>query len=506
MALGLPALAHQPLPPPAASAEVVSSAAGGTAFSFDTVRERARALAAKDYRAEPRKLPDFLKNLNYDGYLHIRYRPETGPWMKDHLPFTLQFFHPGYLYQDPVRVQLIEQGRVHDFPFSPSQFDYQTNRFPAPVPEDLSFAGLRVLCPLNSPGKQDEVATFVGASYFRLLGAQQRYGISARALAIDTAEPSGEEFPRFTEFWVTRPTAAANTIELLALLDGPREAGAWRFVLKPGKATVAEVEASLFLRKDVRKVGLACMASMFLAGENRTRFVPDFRPEVHDSDGLLVHTGTGEWLWRPLVNPPRDAHVSHFEMDALQGFGLAQRDRDFHHYEDLGARYELRPTLWVQPQTTSGAGTVELVEIPSPNEWNDNIVAYWVPKQKPAAGQEFRWKYSLSALAGDPQRAPLLAVLSTLIEPPHDKKPPRFVIDFVGETVPPLPANGPLTAQVKASRGEIQNLVVQKNDVTGGWRVFFDLVAGSGEEVALRLFLQHAERVLSETWVYYWNP
>lgn len=322
VALGLPALARQPIPPPPAAAAPGVSAPAEVAFSFDTVRERARALAAKDYRPEQTKLPDFLKNLNYDGYLHIRYRPENGPWMGDHLPFTLQFFHPGYLYQDAVLIHLVEQGRVHDFHFSPSQFDYQTNRFPAPVPDNLSFAGLRVLYPLNTPNKQDEAATFVGASYFRLLGAQQRYGISARALAIDTAEPSGEEFPRFTEFWVTRPTAAANTIELLGLLDGPRETGAWRFVLKPGKATVAEVETSLFLRKDVRKLGLACMASMFLSGENRTRFVPDFRPEVHDSDGLLVHTGTGEWLWRPLVNPPRDAHVSHFEMDALQGFGM----------------------------------------------------------------------------------------------------------------------------------------------------------------------------------------
>jgi periplasmic glucans biosynthesis protein len=483
-----------------------NSPAAPAPFSFETLRQRAAALAEAPYRAEPNRLPDFLKALDYDHYLAIRFRPESGPWVGEGLPFTLQFFHPGYLYQDAVVIHLLEGGQVRDFDFSPNRFDYGQNRFPKAVPADLHFAGLRVLYPVNAPGKQDEVATFVGASYFRLLGARQRYGISARALTIDTAEPTGEEFPRFTEFWVERPAPRTNSLQLFALLDSPRAAGAYRFVIKPGTVTVMDLEAWLFVRKEIKKLGLAPLTSMFLAGANRTRYLPDFRPEVHDSDGLLLQTSDGKWLWRPLVNPDKAHHLSEFRADNLAGFGLLQRQRDFHDYEDLQARFDLRPSLWVRPQNTWGTGTVELVEIPTPNEWNDNIVAYWVPKQKAGPGQQFHWNCSLSALLGEPDDSPLLRVENTRIAPPHDKKPVRFVVDFNGHN-PRLPASpAKPEAKVQASRGEVQNLVVETNEVTGGWRAFFDLLPAGEQEADLQLFLHSGDEVLSETWLYYWPP
>ena len=470
--------------------------------SFQTLRERARALAAKDYRPEPNKLPESLKKLGYDDYQCIHFRPEHRPWHNEPLEFTLEFYHPGFLYQDPVLIHLVEEGQVRDFDFSPEQFDYGRVHFPEALPQGLHFPGLRVLYPVNNPRKQDEVASFIGASYFRLLGARQRYGASFRGLAIDTGEPSGEEFPRFTEFWVEKPGAHSTFLQVFALLDSPRAAGAYRFVIKPGETTTVEEEASVFIRKEIKKLGLAPLTSMFLAGENRTQFVPDFRPEVHDSDGLLLQIGDGQWLWRPLVNPQKTHRVSSFATDKLTAFGLLQRDRDFRSYEDLAARYDLRPSLWVQPGTNWGPGAVELVEIPTPSEFHDNVVAYWVPKQKAAPGQEFHWACTLSTFLTGPEHPALEAVLATRISPEHDKLPLRFVIDFTGDTPASLVTNATVQAKVQTFHGEIRNLVVQKNDITGGWRVFFDLGGELNEDTELRAFLLNGNQTISETWVY----
>jgi glucans biosynthesis protein len=370
------------------------------------------------------------------------------------------------------------------------------------LPRYLHFAGLRVLYPVNTPSKQDEVASFIGASYFRLLGARQRYGASFRGLAIDTAEPSGEEFPRFTDFWVEKPGPHSTFLQAFALLDSPSVAGAYRFVIKPGETTAVEEEACLFVRKEIKKLGVAPLTSMFLIGENRTYYVPDFRPEVHDSDGLLLQLDDAQWLWHPLVNPQKSHRVSRFAADHLAGFGLLQRDRDFRSYEDLAARYDLRPSLWVQPSGNWGPGAVELVEIPTPNEFHDNIVAYWVPKQKPARGQEFHWVCTLSSFLTGPDHPALESVLATRISPEHDKNPPRFVIDFTGGSLPSLATNATVQAKVQTSRGEVQNLVVQKNDITGGWRVFFDLGGELNEEADLRAWLLNGNQPISETWVY----
>ncbi len=473
----------------------------GAGFSFEALREQAQALAAKPFQPDNGvALPDFLKNLDYDGYQQIEYRPDRGPWFKDHLRFTFQFFHPGYLYKDPVRIHLIENGRGDDFPFSPDQFKYGTNRFPKPLPPGLAFAGLRVLYPVNRPDKQDEVASFVGATFFRLLGAHQVYGAAARGLAIDTAEPNGEEFPRFTDFWVEKPGAQADALRLFALLNSPSAAGAYQFLIKPGQTTVVDIEASVFFRKPVEKVGLAPLTSMYFKGKTTTRYIPDFRPEIHDSDGLLVHEDS--WLWRPLINPEKKFQITRFPSAHLRGFGLLQRDRDFRDYQDLQARYDKRPSLWVQPQNDWSTGAVELVEIPTPNEWNDNIIVYWVPQPKPAAGQELHWTYSLSACLAVPEQPPLLRVRATRLSPGTDKTPPRFVIDFSGDTLAGTATNAPVAAQVSATHGQVQNLVTARNEVTGGWRAFFDLVNAGKDPVELRLFLHRGPEVLSETWSY----
>jgi glucans biosynthesis protein len=485
-----------------------ASTSAPAAFSYETVRERARAMAAKEFKPDlSPELPEELKKLTYDGYQGIHFRPEESLWPNQRLQFSIQFFQRGYLYKEPVRIHFIEAGQVHDFQFSPQQFDYGKTRFTKPLPSGLHFAGLRVVYHSRNLSRQDEVASFLGASYFRIVGIHQRYGSSARGLAIDTAEPKGEEFPRFTEFWIEKPNQLDAHLQIYALLDSPSVTGAYRFVIKPGEITTADVEASVFLRKEVKKLGLAPVTSMFLVGKNRTRFVPDFRPEVHDSDGLLLQPGPEDWQWRPLVNPPKEHHISTYPVEDLWGFGLMQRERDFREYEDLVSRYHQRASLWTEPKSKWGPGTVELVEIPSTTEFNDNIVTYWIPKQKSAAGQDFRYTYSLSALSEDPGAEPSLRVRSTRINPEHDKNPPRFFVDFSGDLPPYLAAGAPLTAKAQASHGEIRNVVVEKNDVIGGWRAFFDLLNAGSEPVDLRLSLFSGEQSVGETWIYhYQNP
>ena len=483
------------------------SAGEATGFSFQSLTERARALAAKDFHAETSpELPDFLKKIGYDQYQDIQFRAGQSPWYHQQLPFDIQFFHRGYLFVDPVKIHLIEATKVRDVSFSADQFNYGKNQFPKPIPPDLDFAGFRVLYSLTTGQKRAEIASFVGASYFRLVGNGERFGASSRGLAIDTAEPNGEEFPRFIEFWLGTPGETAADLKFYALLESASAAGAFQFVLKPGRGTTIDVEANLFPRKNGKKFGFAPLGSMFLVGENRTHFVPDFRPEIHDSDGLLLQSG-GDWIWRPLVNPEKKHHISKFPVETLGGFGLLQRDHNFDDYEDLGARYDLRPSLWVKPKGQWPSGTVELVEIPSTTEYNDNIVAYWTPKERLSPGQPYHWTYTLSTAQPQDSGAPGLVVQSTRITPEHDKAPPRFVIDFVAQHNLQLPGRAQPEAKVQISRGELRNLVTQTNEVTGGWRVFFDLTGAGTESVDLRLVLQDGSQPISETWVYYFqNP
>ena len=472
-------------------------------FAFTTMREMARTLAAKDFRpAGNSDLPDAFKKLSYDDYQKIHFRPEHNLWKNDKVRFTAQFFQRGYLYQDPVKIHMVDHGQASDYPFSPVLFDYDTARVPRDLPPEMQFGGFRLLYPLNNPDKLDEVAEFLGGSYFRVLGAGQRYGASLRGLAIDTAEPSGEEFPRFIEFWLEKPPQLAGGIRIYALMDSPSVAGAYRFVIEPNASTAVHVETSLFFRKSPKKIGIVALSSLFLTGENKTRYIPDYRPQVHDSDGLLIASGDSNWVWRALVNPVKEHRISRFPVAELKGFGLMQRDRTFADYDDLGSRFERRPSYWIEPEEHWGPGSVELVEIPTPSDWNDNIVAYWRPKDTPTPGQEVHLTYRVSALLLGPEQVPLLRVQSTRIRPETGDNPARFIIDFAGNQMQQADLAAPGVAKIQTSQGQVKNLVVQTNDATGGWQVFFDLAGAGDNRTELRLRLEPGQQPLSETWVY----
>jgi glucans biosynthesis protein len=474
------------------------------AFDFEDVARKAESQARWPYRAPTRQAPLELQALSYDEYRFIRFRPERSRWRDEQLPFELMFLHLGGEYQTlPVHLNEITPDRVRHIRYDGDDFYLERNQLSPWSWGDLGFAGFRAHYALNNSEYKDEVVAFAGASYFRALGAGQRYGMSARGLAIDTVGGQSEEFPRFTEFWVVKPAADATTLTIYALLDSPRASGAYQFDVHPGSETVVETRARLFLRAGVATFGVAPLTSMYFFGENQPHRT-DFRPEVHDSDGLMVATGDGEWLWRPLLNPPHTLATS-FAMRDVRGFGLMQRDRDFRSYEDGEARYELRPSVWVEPIGSWGPGRVELVQLNTPDETNDNVVAYWVPQQAPAPGQAFDIAYRLHWQSTQEMRPPSGWVMQTRVGRGYSRladDEQQFIVDFTGPSLAALPADAPVEAVVSApSNGTIVDRHAFRLDATGAWRMTVRVQQlNPAEPTELRGFLQSGSDVLTETW------
>lgn len=483
--------------------------AAAQAFGFDDVSEIARGQAAKPWVKPAFVLPRALKDLNYDQARDIRFNPARSLWRDYGLSYDVQFFHLGHFFDQPVKISEIVGQEVREVAFDPADFDYGKNRIDRAQLRRLGFAGFRLHYTLNTPKYKDELAVFLGASYFRALGQGQRYGLSARGLAIDTAEAAGEEFPRFEQFWLVRPKRNAREVVIYALLDSPRMAGAYQFTIRPGAETITEVRAALHPRAVVGKLGIAPLTSMFLFGENQRAATEDFRPEVHDSDGLSIQAANGEWIWRPLVNPRR-LLVTSFSMTDPRGFGLLQRDRQIASYEDLEARYELRPSVWVEPVGSWGAGRVELVQIPTPDETNDNIVAYWVPQASPRPGVPLNIAYRLHWQKGNERRPPHGWVQQTRRGAGYSQLPDgvvKFTVDFDGPALRKLANDAPVTADVSIGGGQSVALILHRNDATGAWRMVLQARRTDKEKpMELRAFLRKNSEVLSETWSYIVPP
>lgn len=480
--------------------------AADSAFDFEALRQRARALAAQPYAAPPATVPEALRKLTYDEYRQIEFLPDQALWRREDLPFYVQFFHPGNLYDRVVPMWEVRGRQARPIPFRREDFNYQLTKV-GPLPEPFGFAGLRLV---HSNRIGGEIGVFLGASYFRFLSRGAIYGLSARGLALDTAVAGGgqEEFPHFTEFWLERPGANARTLTLYALLDSPSVAGAYRFTVTPGATTVSQVKAVLFNRRNVQVFGVAPLTSMFWRGENSGVRTDDFRPEVHDSDGLLMHTGRGEWIWRPLSNPAA-LRVTSFTDENPRAFGLLQRDRNFDNYQDMEASYHARPSAWVEPVGSWGRGTVRLVEIPTPNEFNDNVVAFWVPEKLPPPGEpielEYRLHWSLDPIG--PSGGSTVASRfgrSGASQPDMD----RFMVDFAGAELARQPASAKIEPVLELGPGgQVTHSILQKNPNNDTWRFTFNIKPdGSGRPVELRCYLRQGSRALTETWSYLWQP
>jgi glucans biosynthesis protein len=494
----------------AATATVSASAAKpsgeaneGVPFDGSTVRQQASQLAQAPYKPPNASLPSELRDLSYDAYRAIRFRPESALWRQEDLPFQVQFFHRGFLFADRVDVYEVSQGRAKPIRYSPDRFSFGDTPLPK-ADGSLGFAGFRLHHRLNRGDYFDEVAVFLGASYFRAVAKGQVFGLSARGLSINTADPKGEEFPAFRSFWIERPAQGTQSIVVHALLDSPSTTAAYRFTLRPGETTVNDIELALYPRVEIAQAGLGTLTSMFFFDSQDRAGIDDFRPAVHDSSGLAIHTGHGERLWRPLANP-RDLQVSGFVDNNVRGFGLLQRQREFRHFEDLEAQYEKRPSAWVEPIGDWGEGRVLLFEIPTGNEYNDNIVAFWRPKEPFQPKREYIYTYRLHWTGDDPH-APNLARFVRTRQGSASKNRRLFVIDAIGQQFEKLPPDAQVRGEVSADRGKIMDVVTQPNPHTGGWRLSFYLDPEQAPAVELRARLVREQETLSETWVYRWTP
>jgi glucans biosynthesis protein len=481
-------------------------------FSFELVKERASGLARTPWQETPSPYADILERIDYDAYQKIKIRPESTLWQGGSGPYPVQLFHLGRLFKLPVRVHLVSGDRSRELIYSASGFESPADHPARSLPDGIGFAGFRLM----ARDMKTDWLSFLGASYFRTSGPFDQYGLSARALAIDTALPKPEEFPRFTEFWLV--PADTGGVSVVALLDSPSVTGAYRITSRRTTnergvhRIVMDIDAQLFARKDIERLGIAPFSSMYWFGENSRLQGVDWRPEIHDSDGLAIWTGSGERIWRPINNPPR-VMTSAFVDKNVKGFGLLQRDRNFNHYQDDGVFYERRASVWVEPLGEWGDGAVHLVEIPTDDEVHDNIVAYWEPADKLKAGQTRTFSYKLSWLDDIDMPANLGRTKATRLGiggRPGQKRPAgvrKFAIDFDGAAFDGLTRADGVELVVTASRGEISNdyshPVVSQKSV---WRAFFDLKTQGDAPVDLRAYLRHKGRALTETWIYQYFP
>jgi len=490
-----------------------SAKAQAAGFDLVNVSSRALALAQKPYQAPP-EVPDMLKSLSFDQWRDIRFRPEDALWRGQGSPFTVEFYHLGFLYNYPVAINTIESGQVRPIHFKPGLFDYGKTGLEGKVSPDAGFAGFRLHFPLNRKNYKDEVIAFLGATYFRAVAKGGGYGQSGRGIAVNTALPSGEEFPLFREFWIRKPPRGASEITVYALLDGPSLTGAYQFVIRPGRQTVVRVDARLFLREPVERLGIAPLTGMFLYGENTPvdKRPDDFRPEVHDCDGLSISLDRREWLWRPVVNPDR-LLVNVFRVNALHGFGLLQRDENYDHYLDLEQHPERRPSVWITPRGEWGTGNVYLIQIPTTRESDDNIVTFWNPDRQPAPKEPYDISYTMLWSPAKDLLPPLGYVTSTQSVPAENGKL-RFILEFNGPGLSERGSDTTLTPEISAPDGfQIEDVVLQKNEMTSGWRLTFkvkspekpkvaQILPQKKEAVELRATLTQNGRPLTETWSY----
>lgn len=521
------ALVSAPLPPfQPAEAETFPSQSLGPAqdFSWQTLLEQAKHLSHQRYQAPVSPAPDVIERIDWEAHGQIQFDMGHALFADGPGDYAIAFFHPGKFFPFPVRMYRLNHGlsedqpktQAHEVLFNKQLFHMSANSPAQALNQPVGFAGFRIQESREGTGPDwhsNDWAAFLGASYFRAIGDEYQYGISARGAAVNTlVKGQKEEFPLFTHFFFEPPQPGSHDVSFYALLDGPSLTGAYHMVMTRGHGVTTEIRAELFLRQDVTRLGLAPMTSMYWFADKDKPFEQDWRPEVHDSDGLALWTGANEHIWRPLINP-QGTELSYFADDNPKGFGLIQRERHFSQYQDA-VHYERRPSLWVEPLGAWGKGTVQLVELHTSEELYDNVVACWVPDQPARAGSQQRLHYRLYWQAEEPFAHPLARCLSTRIgrggEPAQRPVGShKFVVTFGGGALLHLAAGAHPEAVITPSRGRLVNPATEPapDGEAGQWRALFDLTDITGSEpVEIRLFLKQGGDTLSETWLYHFLP
>jgi periplasmic glucans biosynthesis protein len=483
-----------------------------TPFDFARLKGIARTRAGQPYPTLAHRLPPAVTALDWDHWQAIRFRDERSLWAGEGLRFQLRFAHLGYRLDRPVRMYEVLNGAARELTFEPALFDYSRAGIrPADLPVNLGFGGFRIY---HHTDWTRDCAAFQGASYFRAVDGELQYGMSQRGLAVNCGMPEPEEFPDFVAYYLERPLKESSRLTVYGLLDSPSVTGAYRFVIDVDDTIVMDIDAALYPRRAIERLGIAPGTSMFLCAKNDRRVGDDWRPEIHDSDGLQIATGAGEWIWRPLVNPPA-VRVNSYVDDGPRGFGLMQRERRFSQYEDDGVFYEKRPSVWVEPKSSWHRGAVMLVEIPTGDETADNIVAFWTPEEKPQPGVEYLYGYKLYWCRENPHGPKLAVARATrtgvggVVGQKRSHFSWRFVVDFAGGELPSLADHAHVVPVITASRGRIELSAARRIlPRPEEWRAVFDLALtdDSTDPVNLRLFLSLDGQALSETWLYQYTP
>lgn len=486
-------------------------------FDYESFSARMREMASQSYTPPEQISSPVYAGLDYDGYRRVQFNTAKARWLGEGHNYQLHAFPMGWLFKEPVALAEVGDGTATPVQFSADDFSYFFD------PDDLArikaaqfpgVAGFRINYPLNRPDAMDELVSFLGASYFRALGRNNIYGSSARGLLINSWREGPEEFPRFSEFYLEKPQAG-EPLTIYAALDSASVTGAYRFVVTPGsddhQATTMDVTARLYFREDIAELGIAPLTSMFLFADNNRSAFDDFRPQVHDSNGLRIEPAVGLPMWRPLNNT-KTLGNSYFSNADIKAFGLYQRDRSFEAYQDAGAHYERRPSIRVEPAGQWGEGSVRLIEIPSLFEADDNIAAFWIPAGQIARGSEREFAYRLSwgDLMPDAE-AELAYVADTRIGQggvsgiENAATLRKFVVDYAGGHLSELHDDTEFDIDASLSAGTIVSKTFHRIEANGLWRLVIDVDTGGANLIELKSDIRAGGQPLAETWVYQWR-
>lgn len=484
-------------------------------FSFEGLKATAEALAGQPYTAPRQPDPEIVQKIDYERWGQIAFEPESALFASGPGQFPVTFFHIGKFFPKSVEMYVVEGGQARPIIYNQAMFTMPANSPARQLPPGIGFAGFRVQEPRSGSidWHKNDWAAFLGAAYFRAIGELYQYGLSARGVAINTASADKpEEFPDFTHFYIETPTTN-DSLVINALLEGPSVTGAYRFEMTRGKGVIMDIEHTLNLRQDVSRLGIAPLTTMYWFSEAAKQTAIDWRPEVHDSDGLALWTGSGLRIWRPLNNPERTT-ASAFSDHNPKGYGTLQRDRLFDHYLD-GVNYDRRPSLWVEPKADWGTGAVHLIEIPTDDEIHDNVVATWVPEGPAKAGNKYAFGFRLHWLADEPHPTALARCVATRLgrggQPgqPRPQGVRKFMIEFLGGPLDSLPFGVKPSMELSTSRGrftDYQYTEAVPDGVNGHWRAQFDLVVDGLDPVELQCTLKNGEQALSEVWAFQYHP
>lgn len=473
-------------------------------FTGDMIVELAKALAAKPYVAPPADLREPFASLTYEQFVGIKTKPGAALWAGENKGFSIEPLHRGNIFTAAVDLFIVENGVAARVAYDQNRFDYGGLKIPEKLP-DIGYSGFRVLH-AHPGGGEAELAIFQGASFYRAVAAGQNPGVAARGLSIRTADPRGEEFPAFRSFWIEKPQLGSNALVIHALLDSPSVAGVYHFTLHPGEATIIDTELTLFPRTGVDHYGLAgfAAASLYTPLDTKRR-AEDLRPAVTAINGIQMLTGAGEWLWRPVSNR-EELQFSSFVDVNPKGFGALVRDRDIDSYQDDVQHWERRPSLWIEPLGDWGEGALQLVEIPSESENNENIVAYWRPKAALFGGAQATFAYRQFWCWDPPSRPPLAIASQSRSGRAPGSKLRRFVVVFSGDVLADQEKAARLSAALTTSPGSATNIRTLPNPLAKTCRVVFDVDPAGENFCELRLVLRADEQPISETWLYRWTP